>query len=110
MTMMKTTTIRMMTTTMIVLTIHSVSKAEELQGVAVKVLSIRTLTGWMSNMVVADYILGGDVTKLVSLNIWSGKASPVGATEEVAMAKVVVTAHQFLDIRQAQETQLLPYQ
>ena len=39
------------------------SKTEELQGVVVEVLSTKTSTGWMSNVVVVNYKLGGGVMK-----------------------------------------------
>ena len=44
------------------------SKTKELQGVVVEVLSMKTSTGWTSNIVVAG---GGGATKQVSLNIQS---------------------------------------
>ena len=53
---------------------------------------MKTSTGQMSNMVVANYELGGGATKRVSLNIQSVKAAPVQATNEVAIAEVAVTA------------------
>ena len=46
----------------------------------------------MSNVVVANYELGGGVAQWASLNIQIVKAALVEATEEVAIAKVVVTA------------------
>ena len=57
------------------------------QRVVVEVLSMTTATGQMSNVVVADYELGGGVTKQVSLNKWSVKAALVEATEEVQLLK-----------------------
>ena len=44
----------------------------------------------MSNVVVANYELGGGVTKWVSHNNQSVKATQVEATDKVAIAEVVV--------------------
>ena len=51
----------------------------------------KTLTWQTSNVVVANYELGGDVTRWDSLNIQGVKAALVEATEEVTIAQVVVT-------------------
>ena len=78
-----------------------------------EVLLTKTSAGQMSNMGVADYKLGGGVTKQISLNIWSVKAAPGEATEEVVIVKMVVTAtvipQQQVDA-QAQEEHLVPHQ